>query len=122
MKERQLVALSEWLFRRGYSKFHNPDGTATSRVFKLREVDKGELSVDVVSLTNPEIAIGDPAKFNLFKISNYHVNELELATYHDPCPNGSNDAHSVIIGMVMEDDVTPGLLAKKSQRVYDLKL
>jgi hypothetical protein len=50
MQERKHVAEDEWLFRRSWlpeKKFLNPDGSATSRVFKLKEKDKGELSVDV---------------------------------------------------------------------------
>ena len=41
------VDRQEWLFRRGRAtpekNYMNPDGTATSRVFKLREKDNGEL-------------------------------------------------------------------------------
>lgn len=51
---RRLVATDEWLFRRSFlpeKKYMAPDGSATSRVFKLREKDNGELSVDVKSLT-----------------------------------------------------------------------
>ena len=56
------VSVEEWLYRRGYNspvhKFMNPDGTATSRVFKLRQNDEGKLSVDIKSLTTPQAAIG----------------------------------------------------------------
>ncbi len=122
MIERKLVANNEWLFRRGYAspekKYMNPDGTATSRVFKLRERDQGELSVDVVSLTTPEKSIGDKTKFMLFKISNSAIIDIELQTFHSPESDGSNVAHAVIVGMQLEDEIKPGLLARKSSRVY----
>ena len=119
---RKLVVKNEWLFRRAYctpiKKYMNPDGTATSRVFKLREKDNGELSVDVASLTTPEISVGDVNKFMLYKIENESVINLELQTYHSEELDGSNDAHAVIIGMALEDEIKPGLLARKSSRVY----
>ena len=95
----------------------NPDGTATSRVFKLREKDVGELSVDVKSMTTVEVSIGDPDKYYLFEVPNEAVVEIELKSYHDPLEDGSNDAHAVIIGMSIEDDIKPGILARKSKRV-----
>ncbi|HEY5370639.1 MAG TPA: hypothetical protein VIJ75_16765 [Hanamia sp.] len=46
MPDRKKVIAQEWLYRRGFStpekKYMNPDGTATSRVFKLRAKDNGE--------------------------------------------------------------------------------
>jgi hypothetical protein len=73
-KPRPVVAPLEWLYRRGYSspekKYMNPDGTATSRVFKLREKDHGELSVDVKSMTTVEASVGDASQFMLFEIAN----------------------------------------------------
>jgi hypothetical protein len=70
--ERLSVDSTEWLYRRSYSSpeknYLNPDGSATSRVFKLREKDHGELSVDVKSLTTPANSIGDASKFILFEI------------------------------------------------------
>ena len=65
------VSVEEWLYRRGYNspvhKFMNPDGTATSRVFKLRQNDEGKLSVDIKSLTTPQAAIGSSEKYFLFE-------------------------------------------------------
>ncbi len=82
MQVKERVNRNEWLYRRGFSspekKYMNPDGTATSRVFKLREKDNGELSVDIASLTTPEKSIGDPSKFFLFKIKNATVEDLDL--------------------------------------------
>lgn len=122
MEEKKLVDADEWLLRRGYStpekKFMNPDGTATSRIFKLREKDNGELSVDVESLTTAEKAVIDPSRFMLFKIANNYVFEIGLETYHSPTPGGHNDAHAVIVGMDLDDEIMPGLLAKASQRIY----
>lgn len=118
----QPVKTDEWLYRRGYStpvrKYMNPDGTATSRVFKLRPKDVGKLSVDVKSMTTPGVVIGDATKFFLFEIYNEIVEGLGLKTYHDPLPDGTNDAHAIIIGMHQEDEVLPGLLARKSKRVF----
>jgi len=94
----------------------NPDGTATSRVFKLREKDNGELSVDVSSLTSPEISIGDKSKFLLLQIENKSVIALDLSTYHAPEVDGSNDAHAGY-GMSLEDEIIPGLLARASLRI-----
>lgn len=119
---RELVDVSEWLYRRSFSSpeknFLNPDGTATSRVFKLRDKDNGELSVDVKSLTNIKIAIADSSRFFLFELENKIVIEQGLITYHDPLNDGSNDAHAVITGITKDDDITPVVLAKKSRRVY----
>lgn len=122
MPDRKPVGTHEWLYRRGFStpvkKFMNPDGTATSRVFKLREVDKGELSVNVKSLTTAAISIGNEQNHFLFEISNESILEIEnLNTLHDPLIDGTNNAHAVIIGMSIEDEVKPGLLARKSKRV-----
>lgn len=121
MEGRNLVNLGEWLLRRGFStpqrKYLNPDGTATSRVFKLREIDHGELSVDARSLTTYERAITDKNKYVLFEIANQDVHDIGLKSYHAPLPDGSNDAHAVIIGMEKDDDTFPGLLARKSKRI-----
>jgi hypothetical protein len=122
---RNEVAREEWLYRRGYSRpeknYMNPDGTATSRVFKLRPLDNGELSVDVKSMTTSTAAVRDAQKFMLFEVSNHHVINCGLRTEHDPLPNEhsaeDNPAHAVVIGMTDDDDVTPGLLAKGSRRV-----
>ena len=122
MPDRKKVIAQEWLYRRGFStpekKYMNPDGTATSRVFKLRAKDNGELSVEVKSMTTTEKAVGDPAKYFLFELANEDVEKLDLHSYHDPLTDGSNDAHAVIIGMTIDDEITPGLLARKSKRVY----
>lgn len=123
MPDRDKVSSQEWLYRRGYNstplkKYMNPDGSATSRVFKLKEKDNGELSVDIKSLTTPEKAVGDTNRFFLFELHNQEVEKLQLHTWHDPLPDGFNDAHAVIIGMTMDDDIQPGLLARKSKRVF----
>lgn len=125
MKQRKPVDPEEWLYRRGHStpekKYMNPDGSATSRVFKLRPIDEGELSVDVKSMTTPQNSVNDSSKYFLFELPNQAVLDIttaELTTFHDPLKDGSNDAHAVIVGMTMEDDITPGLLAKASRRVH----
>ncbi len=120
------VSFDEWLYRRGHStpekKYMNPDGTATSRVFKLREKDNGELSVDIKSLTTPHKSVGDQSLYMLFEVLNEEVLAIELKTYHDPYTipphQFENVAHGVIVGMELEDDITPGLLARKSRRVF----
>lgn len=125
-KQRYPVDSSDWLFRRSWAKpdknYLNPDGTATSRVFKLREKDNGELSVDVKSLTTPERAIGDPAQFMLFELRVQTVVEIGLVVLHDPETQEEhgrqNSAHAVIIGMSMDDEISPGALARNSQRVF----
>jgi hypothetical protein len=117
---RNPIGNSEWLFRRGYAtpvkKYMNPDGTPTSRVFKLRPSDNGELSVDVKSLTSPEISIRDKNSYMLFEIIIEEVRSLLLDAEHDPIE--TNPAHAVIIGMNDDDDITPLELAKRSRRVY----
>ena len=116
--KRKLVGVDEWLLRRGRSspewKFMNPDGSATSRVFKLRAIDDGELSVDVESLTTPAVLIKDASAFMLFRIANLKVLELKLQTFHAPMPDDTNDAHAVIVGMRIEDDILPRMLAQSS--------
>lgn len=118
---RIFVSIDEILLRRAYcsplKNYMNPDGSATSRVFKLREKDKGELSVDVNSLTTKEKSVGDTGKYILFELGNRVVDDLRLKTYYDPLPDGVNDAHAVIVGIDPYDDVTPSLLAKASKRV-----
>lgn len=122
---RTLVDRREWLFRRGYAtpekNYLNPDGSATSRVYKLREKDNGELSVDIKSMTTPAQAVGDVSRFMLFEIANNDVLEAGLATYHDPLTADAhgvdNPAHAVIVGLSLDDDVLPGVLARKSRRV-----
>jgi hypothetical protein len=113
------VDLSESLYRRSFlnplKKFMNLDGSATSRVFKLRGKDKGELSTDVKSLTTPEKSIGDINKHLLFEIEVAKVVLIGLTAKHDPVED--NPAHSFIWGMNEEDDIFPGLLARKSKRV-----
>ncbi len=120
MKKGDLIPSEEWLYRRGYpeKRYCNPDGTPTSRVFKLREKDEGKLSVDLKSKTNPERAIGDPGKFFLFELKNETVKETGLETVYDPLEDGSNDAHSLIVGMSLEDETAPGYLARNSKRVF----
>lgn len=93
----------------------NPDGSVSSRAFKLREKDQGELSVDVKSMTSPEIAIRDRTKFALVELINREVLELGLQTYYDPVD--SNHAHAVIIGMTMDDEIMPGSLARRARVV-----
>ncbi|HEY5370638.1 MAG TPA: hypothetical protein VIJ75_16760 [Hanamia sp.] len=69
-------------------------------------------------MTTPEKAVGDSNKFFLFELANEDVEKLELQSYHDRLPDGSNGAHAVIIGMTIDDEIKPGLLARKSKRVY----
>lgn len=124
-KTRTPVDQFEWLFRRSYSspehKFMYPDGTPTSRVFKLRAKDNGELSVDVKSLTDPAAAIGDPTRFMLFEVENKIVLDLGLNSLYDPLnleEHGiDNPSHAIITGMVEDDEILPGLLAKNATRV-----
>jgi hypothetical protein len=111
------VDLDDWLLRRGITKYLNPDGTATSRIFKLREKDAGALSVNVESMTTKELSIVDPSKYSLFRVSNRTVSELGLSAIHDPLPDGSNNAHAVILGMRFDDDTMPLQLARRSYLV-----
>jgi len=124
MEVRHPVSEEEGLYRRSYlpeKKYMNPDGTATSRVFKLRaNKNETELSVDVKSMITAEKSVGDKSKFFLFELPNkavLEITETKLLTYHDPLEDGSNDAHAVIVGMTMEDEITPGLLARASRKV-----
>ncbi|MEP0711640.1 hypothetical protein [Algoriphagus sp.] len=121
MNKGDKIPIEEFLYRRGFStpekKYCNPDGSATSRVFKLREKDEGMLSVDLKSRTTAERAISDPGKFMLFELKNESVEEVALETVYDPLDDGSNNAHALIIGMQMDDDIAPGHLARNSKRV-----
>jgi len=115
----QNVSLLYTLYRRAYGsparKFCNPDGSATSRVFKLREIDNGALSVDVKELTTQEKAIVDKARFMLFEIPVSSILKINLSAIHDPLPN--NDAHAFIGGLDIDDDIKPSQLAKASKKV-----
>lgn len=125
------VSAEEDLYRRSYSEpqrnFLNPDGSATSRVFRLREKDNGQLSVDIKSLTTAQVSIKDKSKFMLFEISVSTVVGAGLAVYHDPYTEKThgedNIAHSFIWGLTFypdpadRDDTLPGLLARASVQV-----
>lgn len=50
-------------------------------------------------------------------IRKWIVITLQLNTYQDPDETTGNNSHAVIIGMEINDDVKPGLLARKSRRV-----
>ena len=120
------VASDKNLFRRGYGPpnkhYLNPDGSATSRVFRLREKDEGSLSVDVKEMTTPKKSIGDESKFVLFEVAVSIVEQISLVTLHDPLTleehGRDNPAHALILGLEIEDDIKPGLLARASRRVY----
>lgn len=122
MNKGDVLPVNEWLYRRGYStpekRFCNPDGTATSRVFKPREKDGGQLSVDMKSMTSAEKAVKDKNTYFLFEIKNQSVEDAGFITIYDPIDDGSNDAHSLIIGLRMDDELGPALLARRSRRVY----
>lgn len=114
------------LYRRGFGppdkRFLNPDGSATSRVFKLRKIDEGRLSVDVKEMTTKEIAVKDVGKYILFEISVKSVEDIGLSAYHDALTKEKNDienpAHAYIWGLDIEDEIKPGLLARASNRVW----
>ena len=122
-----LVSDDEWLYRTFWSKppitkYLYPDGSATSRVFKLREKDKGMLSVDAKSLTTYHASIGNDQTFVLFEVLNSEVTALGLETVHDPLPNEeepnrTNPAHCLIHGMTEDDDILPSAIAKKARLV-----
>lgn len=114
------VDINDSLYRRSYGppgaiKFVNPDGTPTSRSFKLRQQDEGRLSVDIKSLTTHEKSIVDASKYMLFEIKVESVLRLNLIAEADPIEN--NPAHACILGMDIEDDIMPKLLAINSIRV-----
>ena len=106
------------LLRRYYtpfSKYMNPDGTPTSRVFKPREKDQGKLSVDLKNYTTYEKSVLDPSKFFMCEVSNKVVLEIGLETIHDPLEDGTNDAHALILTFELDDEIKPGLLARKAR-------
>ena len=125
MGKGQPISLNFWLYRRGYGppskQFLNPDGTATSRLFKLRAKDFGHLSIDVKELTTPEKSVQDKEKFVLFEVPVYEVKTLGLNAIHDPLTfeldGVDNIAHGLINGLEEGDDIMPGLLARQSKRV-----
>lgn len=110
------------LYRRGYNspekKYLNPDGSATSRVFKLRIKDNGGLSVDLASFTTKEKAIINSSNFNLFELKNKIVESADLITVYDANFTNDNNSHCLIIGMDIEDDTKPAYLAKHSKKIY----
>jgi hypothetical protein len=116
----ELVAASEFLWRRTYfdpiHKYFNPNGSPTSRAFKLREKDNGQLSVEVKSLSSPEKSVGDANKFMLLELSAQAVYDLDLFAQYDPLPE--NPAHAYIGGMELEDDLKPKLLAEKAYKIF----
>lgn len=122
MNRGDVINSEELLYRRGYNspekKYLNPDGTATSRVFKLREKDAGGLSVDLASLTTPEAAVLDPNLYNLFQVSNGVVEAIELQTMYDANFAAQKNSHCIIVGMQMDDETKPAYLAKNSTKIY----
>jgi hypothetical protein len=115
------IQAQEWLYRRSYCdplrKYLNPDGSAHSRVFKVRPKDEGKLSVDVRSMTDYARSVGDPERFIVFEIENAAVLTLPpLETRYAPSPQGRNDAHALIQPLDLDDEVTPALLAMKSRQ------
>ena len=113
-----IIPVTEYLYRRYFQperKFVNPDGSATSRAFKLREKDKGKLSTNIKSLTNYEKSIVDNQEYILFEILVQKVVDIELTAIYEPLEN--NDAHSYIFGMNDDDDIKPGLLARQAKFV-----
>lgn len=120
------VDLDNNLYRRGFGppdkRFLNPDGSATSRVFKLRKNDDGKLSVDVKEMTTKEIAVNDISKYVLFEISVKSVEDIKLSVHHDALTKEEhgieNPAHAYIWGLSIEDEIKPGLLARASKRVW----
>jgi hypothetical protein len=122
LKPGQEVPLEDWLYRRSYcdplKRYLNPDGTAHSRVFKVREKDQGRLSVDIRSMSSIDKSIRDATTYILFELPNVAVREIPpLESIYAPSANGSNDAHALILPLAIEDEVTPLLLANKSQLV-----
>lgn len=106
------------LIRRYYtpfSKYMNSDGTPTSRVFKPRPKDEGKLSVDLKDYTNYDKAVSDENKFFMCEVLNSTVLDIKLTTIHDPLPNGVNDAHALVLTFDEDDDIKPGLLARKAR-------
>ena len=115
-----LVDASEFLWRRTYfdpiHKYFNPNGSPTSRAFKLREKDEGQLSVDVKSLSTLEKSMGDASKFILLELPAQAVYDIDLYAAYDPLPN--NPAHAYIGGMELEDDLKPKLLAENAYKIF----
>lgn len=112
----------ELLYRRGFNspekKYLNPDGTATSRVFKLRPKDNEKLSVDLAKLTTPEKAVVDSSQYNLFEIKNTSDEEIGLYTVYDAIFTSEQNSHCLIIGMTNDDETNPSYLAKNSKKIY----
>jgi hypothetical protein len=122
MNKGTIIDSIELLYRRGYNspvkKFLNPDGSATSRVFKLREKDNGKLSVDLAKLTTPKKAVLDSSQFNLFVFQNDEANLTGLSTVYDDKFTSDPNSHCLIIGMDLDDEIKPTYLAKKSRKIY----
>jgi len=80
-----------------------------------------KLSVDVVSMTTPEISVTQNGKFalgdfRLYEVSVVEVLGLDLQTYYDPILL-ENTAHAFIWGLEDDDETLPGLLARRSRPV-----
>ena len=82
----------------------------------MRAKDEGMLSVDLKSMTTIEETIKDPTRFVLFELLNATVEENGLQTIYDPLEGGTNPA--LITGMTIEDEIIPGILGRKSRRVF----
>ena len=120
LKKGDRIATDEDLYRRGYNspqkKYLNPDGSATSRVFKLRPKDEGKLSVDLAKLTTKETAVLDSSKYNLFLINNSVVESIELFTVYDPLDEPAVVSHGLILGLDPDYYTISSFLAKKAEK------
>ncbi len=60
--------------------------------------------------------LNNPIKYVLFEIDVKDVLDTHLSVDHDP--EDDNEAHAIIYTIADDDDATPGLLARKSRRIY----
>ena len=122
MNKGDKIPAEEILLRRTWAKdkkYLDPKtGRPNSRAFTPRTKDKGELSVDIKSLTTYKLAILDPQIFSLFSFHTSFAYSLGLQCNYDPWTielNGiDNLAHSLILGIPEDDEAIAGLLARNS--------
>lgn len=98
-----------------FLKYMNLDGTPTSRVFKPRAKDEGKLSVDLKDYTNYDKAVTDEKKYFICEVINSVILDIDLTTIHDPLPDGTNDAHALVLTFDEGDDIKPGLISRKAR-------
>lgn len=122
----EIVDLDANFYRRVYRSdkryIIKQTGRPTSRAFSPSPKDEGKLSVDLTSLTTPEVSVLDDNRFCLWEFSNVLIRGIDLRAIYNPIlteeqDGFNNPAHCLVIGIEEEDESKAGILARNARRV-----